>query len=111
MHLVAIWVLITQSYGSRATVAGFCQVCWFSIYTVNFYLLQQTVASVLRSLAPGISNMLFSLSIDKGYLGGYMVYFVFVCSAVMALCASSLLPGSGIALNQKENSGSIEFQT
>ena len=79
------------------------------ISNVKFYSLQQTVAGVLRSLAPAISNTLFSLSIEKGYLGGYMVYFVFVCSAGMALCASSLLPGSGIALNQKEN-GSLELQ-
>jgi hypothetical protein len=77
-------------------------------FTVNFYLLQQTVAGVFRSLAPAISNTLFSLSIDKGYLGGYMVYFVFVGSAAMALCASSLLPRGGIAPHQKEN-GLIEI--
>ena len=78
------------------------------ISTANFYLLQQTVASLLRALAPAISNTLFSLSIDKGYLGGYMVYFVFVGSAAMALCASSLLPRGRIALHQKEM-GSIEI--
>ena len=35
MHLVAIWVLITQSYGSHAAVAGFCHVCylWFLLLT------------------------------------------------------------------------------
>ena len=31
-------------------------------------------------------HSLFSLAMDKGYLGGYMAYFVFVYSAVMALC-------------------------
>jgi hypothetical protein len=55
------------------------------------YNLVIVFSGVLRSLAPAISNSLFSLSIDKGCLGGYMVYFVFV-SAVMALCAPSLLP-------------------
>jgi len=73
---LAISVFITQSYGSRAAVLGFCEM----------------VAGVLSAMAPAISNSLFSLSIDKGYLGGYMVYFVFICTAVMALCASSLLP-------------------
>ena len=50
------------------------------------------VAGILAAVAPTVSNSLFSLSIDKGYLGGYMVYFVFVCIVVLALCASSLLP-------------------
>ncbi|KAF8731157.1 hypothetical protein AX14_005059 [Amanita brunnescens Koide BX004] len=76
---LAIWVLITQLPGSRASlssVLGFCQM----------------VASILRALGPAISNSLFSLSIEKGCLGGYLAYFVFVCSAVIALCAALLLP-------------------
>ncbi|KAF8325691.1 member of major facilitator superfamily multidrug-resistance, DHA1 sub-family [Amanita rubescens] len=73
---LAISVFITQAYGSRAAALGFCEM----------------VAGVLVMMAPAISNSLFSWSINKGYLGGYMVYFVFVCTAVMALCASSLLP-------------------
>jgi len=76
---LAIWVLVTRSARnpeSLATVAGSCQ----------------SVASVLRAIGPALSNSLFSLSIDKGYLGGYLVYFVFVCSSVMMLCAASFLP-------------------
>ena len=69
----------------------------------RIYCVQQTVSGVLRSLGPAISNILFSLSIDKGYLGGYMVYFVFICCAVMGLCASSLLPRGGLISNQEEN--------
>ncbi|KAF8735948.1 hypothetical protein AX14_001154 [Amanita brunnescens Koide BX004] len=59
---LAISVFIAQSYGSHAAVIGFCE----------------TVAGVLATMGPTISNSLFSLSIDKGYLGGYMVYFVFM---------------------------------
>ncbi|KAF8735943.1 hypothetical protein AX14_001153 [Amanita brunnescens Koide BX004] len=73
---IAISVFIAQSYGGRAAVMGFCEM----------------VAGILAAVAPTVSNSLFSLSIDKGYLGGYMVYFVFVCIVVLALCASSLLP-------------------
>ncbi|KAF8326716.1 member of major facilitator superfamily multidrug-resistance, DHA1 sub-family [Amanita rubescens] len=86
---IAIWILIAQSPrspDSLARVLGFCQ----------------TVAGVLRTVAPAISNSLFSLSIDKGYLGGYLVYFFFVCSSVIALCAASMLPRQRIAQNQQE---------
>lgn len=44
---------------------------------------------VLRAIAPAISNSLFSLSIEKG---GYIVHFVFVCSAALAIYAALLLP-------------------
>ena len=63
--------------------------------------MQQAVAGVSNTIAPAISNSLFSLSIDKGYLGGYMVYFVFICCVVMALCASSLLPRDEKVPNQQ----------
>ena len=55
---------------------------------------------MLTAVAPAISNSLFSLSIDKGYLGGNMVYFVFVSIAVMALCATLVLPD--VIQNQEE---------
>lgn len=86
---ISIWVLITQSVqspDSLATVFGFCQ----------------SMESVLRTIAPAISNSLFSLSIDNGYLGGYLAYFVFVCSSVIALCAASMLPRERIMQNQQE---------
>ncbi|KAF8719188.1 hypothetical protein AX14_011361 [Amanita brunnescens Koide BX004] len=81
---LSISVFIAQSYGSRAAVVGFCE----------------AVAGVLTAVAPAISNSLFSLSIDKGYLGGNMVYFVFVSIAVMALCATLVLPD--VIQNQEE---------
>ncbi|KAF8731161.1 hypothetical protein AX14_005062 [Amanita brunnescens Koide BX004] len=87
---LAIWVLITQLPGSRAslsTVVGFCHL----------------VASILRSIAPIISNSLFSLSIEKGYLDGYLAYFVFACSAVVALCVALLLPSDKIVSNKRGN--------
>ena len=65
---------------------------FFFIILYNELIAEQTVSGVLTAVAPTVSNSLFSLSIAKGYLGGYMVYFVFVCTVVLALCASSLLP-------------------
>ncbi|KAF8719190.1 hypothetical protein AX14_011363 [Amanita brunnescens Koide BX004] len=81
---LAISVFIAQSYGSRAAVIGFCE----------------TVAGVSSAVAPAISNSLFSLSIDKGYLGGNMVYFVFVSIAALELCATLMLPD--VIQNQEE---------
>jgi hypothetical protein len=53
---------------------------------------QQTTNNIVRTIGSAVSNSLFSLSIDKGYLGGYMAYVVFVFITVMSLCATSLLP-------------------
>ncbi|KAF8344490.1 member of major facilitator superfamily multidrug-resistance, DHA1 sub-family [Amanita rubescens] len=69
----------------------------------NILVLYQSVAGVLRALGPAVSNSLFSLSIDKGYLGGYLVYFVFVCSSVIALCAASFLPRDRVVTNTRKS--------
>jgi len=86
---LGMWVLATRSATSEslATIVGFCQ----------------SMAGVLRAVAPAVSNSLFSLSIDKGYLGGYLVYFVFVCSSVMALCAASFLPRDQVVNKTRES--------
>ena len=93
-----------QERGSSASVAGFCQVSFSSSPDVSSVSLNdvgdKTAASVACAFAPAISTSLFSLSIDKGYLGGYMAYFIFVCVAVLSLCATSLLPRDQIIRNK-----------
>lgn len=60
--------------------------------TLELNISHQMAAGILTTMVPIVSNSLFSLSMEKGYLGGYMVYVVFLCTAVVALCGSSLLP-------------------
>lgn len=54
---------------------------------------------VLRAIGPAISNSLFSLSIENG---GYIIHFVFICSAAMAIYAALLLPKDENVSNQRE---------
>jgi len=48
--------------------------------------------SLMRALGPAMANSLFSLSIDKGYLGGYLVYFVLFLVVLVSLYVGWLLP-------------------
>lgn len=48
--------------------------------------------SVTRAIAPATANSLYSLSIQKGYCGGYMVYYVLMLIVVMSLYVGWLLP-------------------
>ncbi|KAG7094875.1 hypothetical protein E1B28_005682 [Marasmius oreades] len=53
----------------------------------------QLSVSICRAVGPGLATSLFSVSMEKGYLGGYMVYYVLAGLAGLALMAASLLPG------------------
>lgn len=48
--------------------------------------------SVMRAIGPAVANSLFSLSIEKGYCGGYFVYFVLVFFVFVSLYVGWLLP-------------------
>ena len=54
--------------------------------------LKQTTNNIVRTIGSAVSNSLFSLSVERGYLGGYMAYVFFVLVTMMALCLTSLLP-------------------
>ncbi|PFH48648.1 hypothetical protein AMATHDRAFT_76628 [Amanita thiersii Skay4041] len=54
--------------------------------------LSQVTVSIVRAIGPAMANSLYSLSIDRGYLGGNLVYYVLMGSVVVALYFSSLLP-------------------
>ncbi|KAJ6488137.1 member of major facilitator superfamily multidrug-resistance, DHA1 sub-family [Mycena vitilis] len=54
--------------------------------------LSQLSVSLMRTIGPAAANSLFSLSMEKGYLGGYMVYYVLVGLTGLALWVASQLP-------------------
>lgn len=56
------------------------------------YLWLQMTVSIMRAIGPIVSNSLFSLSIDKGYLGGNLVYYILMGMVGMALYVARLLP-------------------
>ena len=46
----------------------------------------------MRAIGPAAANSLFSLSIEKGYLRGQLVYFVLVVISGAALAIGTMLP-------------------
>ena len=48
--------------------------------------------SVMRAIGPAAANSLFSITIEKNYLGGHLVYYVLVAVVCAALMVASLLP-------------------
>ena len=48
--------------------------------------------SIMRAIGPAAANSLFSLSIEKGYLGGYFVYYVLVLVTGAAVVFGLMLP-------------------
>jgi len=62
--------------------------------------LSQLLVSIMRTIGPASANSLFSLSIEKGYLGGHLVYYVLVVITGVALALSSMLPPNHEALSR-----------
>ncbi|KAF9453684.1 MFS general substrate transporter [Macrolepiota fuliginosa MF-IS2] len=54
----------------------------------------QTSASVARLIGPAFANTLLGLSIEKGWMGGYAVYFVLSGMAVGGMILVGMLPES-----------------
>jgi len=54
--------------------------------------LSQLSVSVMRAIGPAAANSLFSLSIERKYLGGWLVYYVLIAIACVALVVASQLP-------------------
>ncbi|KAF7424586.1 hypothetical protein PC9H_009894 [Pleurotus ostreatus] len=54
--------------------------------------LAQTTVSIMRAIGPATANSLFSLSIEKQYLGGWMVYYSLLCVVGTSIFVGSLLP-------------------
>ncbi|KAG7089939.1 hypothetical protein E1B28_011568 [Marasmius oreades] len=75
----AIFIYIQAASPNRASLGATNGICQLSV-------------SICRAIGPAAANSLFSVSIEKGYLGGYMVYYALLGIAGMALMAASLLP-------------------
>ena len=52
----------------------------------------QTTVSLMRAIGPAMANSLFSLSMQKQYLGGNLVYYLLLIVVGIALGVASLLP-------------------
>ena len=52
----------------------------------------QTTVSLMRAIGPAMANSLFSLSIEKQYLGGNLAYYLLLIVVGIALGVASLLP-------------------
>ena len=48
--------------------------------------------SIMRAIGPAAVNSLFSLSVEKGYLGGYLVYYVLIVVTGAAVVLGLMLP-------------------
>ncbi|KAH9481794.1 Major facilitator-type transporter psiT2 [Psilocybe cubensis] len=54
--------------------------------------ISQMMVSVVRAIGPAAASSLFSLSLDKHYLGGFLVYYVLIALVGIALYIGSMLP-------------------
>ncbi|KAF4613471.1 hypothetical protein D9613_008004 [Agrocybe pediades] len=54
--------------------------------------ISQTSVSIMRAIGPAVASSLFSLSIEKGILGGHLVYYVLTTFVGIALYIASFLP-------------------
>lgn len=50
------------------------------------------IVSVMRAIGPAATNSLYSVSIEKGLLGGKLVYYVLLSAAGASLYVGSYLP-------------------
>ena len=48
--------------------------------------------SIVRAIGPAAANSLFSITMDRGYLGGYLVYYTLLFVVCVSLVIASLLP-------------------
>ena len=48
--------------------------------------------SVFRAIGPAAANSLYSISLAKGYMGGFMVYYILMAIAFFSISIGTLLP-------------------
>ncbi|KDR78797.1 hypothetical protein GALMADRAFT_244352 [Galerina marginata CBS 339.88] len=75
----AIFIFISTASPNRASLGATNGLCQMSV-------------SVMRAIGPAAANSLFSLSIDKDYLGGYLVYYTLLAVVGVSLVIASMLP-------------------
>lgn len=75
----AVFIYIVEASPNRASLGATNGLCQLSV-------------SLMRTIGPAAVNSLFSLSIEKGYLGGWMVYYALMATTFAALCVGAQLP-------------------
>jgi len=75
----AVFIFIAVASPNRASLGATNGIC-------------QMIVSVMRAVGPAATNSIFSLTLEKGYLGGYLVYYFLLSLVGFALMAASLLP-------------------
>ncbi|KAM6493778.1 member of major facilitator superfamily multidrug-resistance, DHA1 sub-family, partial [Amanita muscaria] len=100
----ASWVLIWSALGAQLGFSASINMAYGAIFIIIADAapnraslgatngLSQTAVSVVRSIAPAAANSLYSLSIEKGYLGGNLVYLVLIGVVGIACWTALLLP-------------------
>ncbi|KAF5310961.1 hypothetical protein D9619_007779 [Psilocybe cf. subviscida] len=68
----AVFIFITRASPNRASLGATNGLC-------------QTSVSITRAIGLAVANSLFSVSVDKGYLGGQLVYLVLISVAAMSI--------------------------
>ncbi|PFH48474.1 hypothetical protein AMATHDRAFT_149810 [Amanita thiersii Skay4041] len=89
---VVLSILISMSYGAVFIFIAGASPNRASLGATNG--LSQTTVSIMRAIGPATANSLFSLSIDKGYMGGNLVYYVLMSTVIASLYFASLLPSN-----------------
>ncbi|KAJ7056894.1 member of major facilitator superfamily multidrug-resistance, DHA1 sub-family [Mycena amicta] len=75
----AVFIYISSASPNRASLGATNGLCQLSV-------------SLMRTIGPAVANSLFSLSIEKRYLNGWMVYYVLMGVTLAALWVGALLP-------------------
>jgi hypothetical protein len=75
----AIFIYIAAASPNRASLGG-----------TNG--LSQMTVSIMRAIGPAAANSLFSLSIEKDYLGGWLVYYALMGLVGVSMIVASMLP-------------------
>ncbi|PFH51110.1 hypothetical protein AMATHDRAFT_59842 [Amanita thiersii Skay4041] len=83
-------VLISLSYGAIFIFVAGSSPNRASLGATNG--LSQLTFSTMRAIGPAAANSLYSLSLDKGYFGGNLVYYVLIGVVIVSLYIASLLP-------------------
>ncbi|TFK35557.1 member of major facilitator superfamily multidrug-resistance, DHA1 sub-family [Crucibulum laeve] len=87
---IVISIMLSLSYGAIFIFISAASPNRASLGATNG--LSQMTVSVMRAIGPAAANSLFSLSIDKGYLGGHLVYYVLLGVVAVSMVVASMLP-------------------
>ncbi|KAJ7760704.1 member of major facilitator superfamily multidrug-resistance, DHA1 sub-family [Mycena maculata] len=75
----AVFIYISAAAPNRASLGATNGLCQLSV-------------SLMRAIGPAVANSLFSLSMEKEYMGGWLVYYVLLATTCVALWVAAQLP-------------------